>query len=195
MHWPQALDTALFRFINLSLSNPVFDAVMPFLSGNAFFFPVLVLAAILLIWKGGTRGVLFLGLVVSIVWLGDSLVVNTIKHALARPRPYFAVAEAHTLIGRGHSPGMPSSHAANWFAATIVAYVYYRRSVWFMLPMAVLVSFSRVYNGVHYPSDVMAGAILGAGYACASIWSLERLWQWAGRRWFPLWWERRPSLV
>ena len=62
---------------------------------------------------------------------------------------------------------MPSSHAANWFAATMIAFLFYRRSLWFMLPMALAVSFSRVYNGVHYPSDVLAGAILGAGYAAA----------------------------
>ena len=41
-----------------------------------------------------------------------------------------------------------------------------------MLPIACLVSFSRVYNGVHYPSDVLAGAILDAGYAPAEVWSL-----------------------
>ena len=90
---------------------------------------------------------------------------------------------------------MPSSHAANWFAATMILFIYYRRSVWFMLPGAILVGFSRIYNGVHYPSDVLAGAILGAGYAAASVWSLNALWQWAGRKWFPLWWEKFPSLL
>ena len=66
------------------------------------------------------------------------------------------------------------SHAANWFAATMVLLIYYRRSVWFMLPMALIVSFSRVYNGVHYPSDVFAGAILKAGYAAAGVWTPRR---------------------
>jgi 4-amino-4-deoxy-L-arabinose transferase-like glycosyltransferase len=90
---------------------------------------------------------------------------------------------------------MPSSHAANWFGALMVAFIYYRRSLWFMLPCALVVSFSRIYNGVHYPSDVLAGAILGAGYAAATAWSLNALWQWAGRKWFPLWWKRFPSLL
>ena len=90
---------------------------------------------------------------------------------------------------------MPSSHAANWFAATMICYVFYRRSWRFMLPLACLVSFSRIYNGVHYPSDVLAGAILGAGYAAAGMWAIESLWRFAGQRWFPLWWEQLPSLV
>ena len=75
---------------------------------------------------------------------------------------------------KGDYASMPSSHAANWFAATMILFVYYRRSLWFMLPGAMLVSFSRIYNGVHYPSDVLAGAILGAGYAAASVWTLAR---------------------
>jgi Dolichyl-phosphate-mannose-protein mannosyltransferase/PAP2 superfamily len=95
----------------------------------------------------------------------------------------------------GDYASMPSSHAANWFAATMILFIYYRRSLWFMLPGAILVSFSRLYNGVHYPSDVTAGAILGAGYAAASVWSLAALWEWAGRKWFPLWWQKFPSLI
>ena len=83
------------------------------------------------------------------------------------------------VVGQGYVPpeqmaantagrnSMPSAHAANWFAMTMVMFLFYRRSLWFMLPMALAVSFSRVYNGVHYPSDVLAGMILGAGYAAA----------------------------
>ena len=56
-----------------------------------------------------------------------------------------------------------------------------------MLPMALAVSFSRVYNGVHYPSDVLVGAILGAGYAAAGAIALQAAWRWAGKKWFPLW--------
>jgi hypothetical protein len=90
---------------------------------------------------------------------------------------------------------MPSAHAANWFAATMVLWLYYRRSWRFMLPMAALVSFSRVYNGMHYPGDVLVGAILGAGYAVAGGWGLNFLWRGIGRRWFPLWWGMLPSLA
>jgi hypothetical protein len=48
---------------------------------------------------------------------------------------------------------------------------------------------------VHYPSDVLVGATLGAGYAAALVWSLDALWHRAGRRWFPIWWHRFPSLL
>ena len=58
MHWLQTLDVEVFRFINLRLSNPAFDVLMPFLSGNALFIPAALLAGMLLVWKGRRRGLL-----------------------------------------------------------------------------------------------------------------------------------------
>ena len=64
-----------------------------------------------------------------------------------------------------------------------------------MLPLACAVSFSRLYLGVHYPSDVLAAAALGAGYAAAGLVALDAVWQRAGKAWFPLWWAQFPSLL
>jgi membrane-associated phospholipid phosphatase len=195
MQWLERLDVDTFRFMNMKLVNPFFDQVMPLLSGNAIFFPVVILACLLLIWRGGVRGLVCVLMLAAIVSAGDGLVCRTIKHAVGRDRPFLGVPDARCLIGKGGSGSMPSSHAANWFAATMVMFIYYRRSLWFMLPGALLVSFSRIYNGVHYPSDVVAGAILGAGYAAGAAWSLNALWVWAGQKWFPLWWARFPSIL
>ncbi len=195
MHWLQMLDTELFRFINLSLVNPVFDAVMPFASGNAFFRPALVPLAILLIWKGGRRGLLCVCMLVVVIGLGDGLVTNMLKHGVARERPFLVIPDARCLVGKSGSGSMPSAHAANWFAAMMVAFIYYRRSLWWMLPAGLVVGFSRIYNGVHYPSDVAAGAVLGAGYAVAFLWGLNEMWRLIGRRWFPLWHQSMPSLL
>ena len=90
---------------------------------------------------------------------------------------------------------MPSSHAANWFAAIVVLGAYYRRTVRWTLPLGVAVSFSRVYNGVHYPSDVAAGMLLGAGTAWAVLHATETVWRKAGCRWFPFWSAGLPSLL
>ncbi len=197
MQWLQTLDVRLFHLVNPTLSNPVFDILMPFISGNPLFVPAIVVIAILLICKGGARGRIFLAMFVLAIALGDPLVCNTLKQLIGRPRPFWTLADVHmpANIGRSGSGSMPSSHTANWFAATMVAFIYYRRSLRFMLPMALLVSFSRVYNGVHYPSDLLVGAILGAGYGAAVVWAFDALWKWAGPRWFPLWWQRLPSLM
>lgn len=199
MHFLQTQDIALFRFINERLANPVFDIVMPFVSGNNLSFKLMYLALIIggtvLVWKWRTRGAVFLVMLALVLGLGDGFICNSIKHAVARPRPFLTLEDVRCLVGKGGSGSMPSSHAANWFAATTVALLYFRRTVWFMLPAALLVSFSRIYIGVHYPSDVLAGAILGAGYAVATVWLVDWAWAAAGRRWFPLWWERMPSVL
>ena len=215
MHWLQTLDTGLFNFVNQSLANPVFDWLMPILSNNAFFFPALFLLIAGLLWQGGVRLRLCVVLLVLILPLGDGLICNTIKHAVGRPRPFVTLPAARLFgsPGKGYLPprmnasgvdlpanpgsrnSMPSSHAANWFAATMILFLFYRRSLWFMLPLALAVSFSRVYNGVHYPSDVLAGAILGAGYAAAGVIAFQAAWQWAGKKWFPVWYAQLPSLL
>src|ERR1051326_6466511 len=181
------IDVGLFRFVNQTLINPVFDMLMPFVSGNALFYPALVILGSLLIWKGGKRGLLCVLMLSLVVAIGDGFVCNTLKHAVARQRPFLALANVHCLVGKGGSLSMPSGHAANWFAATMVSLVYYRRSVWFMLPLATLVAFSRVYNGVHYPSDVLVGAAVGLGEAAAMLWLFDAGYAWGAKRWFPLW--------
>jgi membrane-associated phospholipid phosphatase len=194
MDWLASLDIALFRFINLTLSNPFFDWLFPFLSWNSLFVPVVLLVAIGLIWKGGARGRIFLLVIVVVTALGDGVICNFLKHAIDRPRPFHVVPEAHVLVGRGGSASMPSAHAANWFAGATIAFLYYRRSLWLMLPLAGTVAFSRVYLGVHYLSDVLAGALIGVAYAVAFARALNLLWNFAGQRWFPHWWTKLPSL-
>ena len=199
MHWLQTIDTALFRFINGSLSNPFFDRLMPALSGSegvmSWFVLIALSIIVVAVCFGNARARLCALMVVLVVALGDPLVVNTIKHLVARPRPCAVLSDAVARLGHAGSGSMPSAHAANWFAMTMVMFLYYRRSLWFMLPLALAVSFSRVYNGVHYPSDVLAGMILGAGYAAAGVVALQAIWNWVGKRWFPLWHAQMPSLL
>src|SRR5260370_25057628 len=96
-----------------------------------------------------------------VIPLGDSFVCNTIKKAVARPRPFLTLQDVRRPGTKARSPdmayaapskdgsrSMPSSHAANWFAATMGAFVYFRRSAWVLLPMAALGGRSRIYDGV-----------------------------------------------
>jgi membrane-associated phospholipid phosphatase len=197
MHWLQILDTRLFHWVNPTLSSGWLDVVMPFVSGNRLFVPAFLLICAVLIWKGGARGRLCVIMLVAAILLGDTFLSNNFKHLIGRPRPFHAISDVHIPAGVGisDSASMPSSHATNWFAATMVVFIFYRRSFWFMLPLACLVGFSRIYNGMHYPGDILAGAILGAGSAAGLVWTLNVLWQTQGRRWFPLWWQKMPSLV
>ena len=196
MHWLQSLDAALFHFGNGTLSNPFFDWLMPLLSGHGVpWLPVLVAVMAGMLFFGGARSRICALLVVLVIALGDPLVINTIKHAVGRVRPGLALPDAILRVGITTSGSMPSAHAANWFAATMVVFLFYRRSVWFMLPLAAGVAFSRVYCGVHYPGDVLAGAVLGAGYAIALVLVAQALWNVLGKRVFPAWYAHTPVLI
>ncbi len=212
MHWLQSLDNALFHFINSTLGNPFFDWLMPILSGVGV--PWLIAAVIAVpavVVFGSVRLKMCALCMVLVVALGDPLVVGTLKDAVARPRPFVVVPDAR-LFGKVHAgyverlangtlpPGanvhsFPSAHAANCFAMAMLAFLFYRRSAWFMVPLAAAVSFSRVYNGVHYPSDVCAGAILGAGYAAAFVVLMQIFWDLVGRKLFPNWHAQLPNLL
>ena len=212
MHWLQSIDTALFYFVNRTLANPCFDWLMPVLSGNNVPWLIAVIIAVpgILFW-GSARLRLCVLFMLLVVALGDPLVVGTIKHTVARPRPFVTLPEARLFgeVGKGYvaplpdgtlppyanTNSMPSAHAANWFAIATVAGLFYRRSARFLFPLAAAVAFSRVYNGVHYPSDVIVGAILGAGYAVALLVVVQSVWNILGRKIFPSWHAQMPSLL
>jgi membrane-associated phospholipid phosphatase len=191
----QSIDVSLFRFINATLANPFFDKLMPFVSDSPWFPCLFLVLAVFLVWKGGARGRICALMLVLSLCLGNWLVGDSIKNAVGRLRPFQTLPDVILRVGKGGSFSLPSSHAANWCSAALVLLVYYRRSAWAMWPLAFLVCFSRIYNGVHYPSDVLAGAVLGAGYSASIIWMCDAFWQSLGPRWFPLWKAQLPSLI
>jgi membrane-associated phospholipid phosphatase len=194
MAWWQSLDLSLFQWFNQGFTNPVLDWLMPLLSNKRLLFPVAPLLLIFLWWRGSRRLRICLVLLVLAVLLGDILVCGPLKHAIGRPRPSAVLSETGILTGRGQGSSMPSSHAANWFAATAVVFSFYPRSIFVFLPLAMAVGFSRIYTAAHYPSDVLAGAALGAMYGLLLVHGTERVWQRFGPGWFPHWHERLGSI-
>lgn len=93
----------------------------------------------------------------------NALVVNGIlKHGVARVRPFNAVEKLHSLIKPPDDFSFPSGHTAVAFAATAaIFFAGYKKTAIALAFYAVLVGFSRIYLGVHYLTDVLAGAFIG----------------------------------
>ena len=104
------------------------------------------------------------------VWAAD-LAALAIKAATGRPRPFEVLPQADPLLKAAVGQSMPSGHAATSFAGAVILAYLTRRAVAGLFLLAVAISFSRVYVGVHYPSDVVVGALLGTavGLAAAAL--------------------------
>lgn len=127
----------------------------------------IILGLVLLFWKK-TRPI---GFTMLISLLFDYLIINvTLKDLIARPRP-FVVNEAITPLITDVSPyrSFPSGHSGGSFAAMFALYKWVPKKVGIpALILAALVALSRLYVGVHYPTDIIAGCIIG--FMC-SVWA------------------------
>jgi undecaprenyl-diphosphatase len=160
----QSIDTALFFFVNHTLSNPPFDFLMPFLTDLNKIKIVQILAVagwLAAVIRGGRRARTVCILLVVAVACSDQISSTVIKSIVGRLRPCFVLEDVRTLVDCGSGYSFPSSHAVNNFAAATILSYYYRRYVWGFVLFAAVIAFSRMYVGVHYPSDVLGGAIIG----------------------------------
>lgn len=169
-----ALDTSLFFMINRGLQGGLLDVVMPFVTDNAMLL-FLPLAAWFLAREKSEALPLIAIAAVSVAFADGS--GNLLKHLFARERPCAALEQVHLLAGCGGF-SFPSNHAANTFAFAMSFWFLRRNAAGFLcMVIASLVGISRIYVGVHYPSDVVAGALVGSAAAYGTI----RLYRWAVR--------------
>jgi len=191
-----SLDVSAFRVLNRAIANPVFDTVMPVVT-NSTVLRVLAAAILLaLLVRGGTKGRLAALVLIPLVAASDQLTSGVLKPLVGRTRPCEVLGNVH-LWYHGHwvwtprevaggfktSFGFPSSHAANATASAVLLSLLWRKWVpWVCLGFAGLVSLSRIYIGVHWPSDVLAGIAIGAGLAWLAHLALKRLVAWREAR-------------
>jgi undecaprenyl-diphosphatase len=178
-------DKALFIFLNGTLANPIGDVLWPLITDYDRMLVVRILLVgvwLGLMIRGGKRGRTAALLVVLVIVCSDQLSSFVIKPLVNRPRPCHTVEgipvveHVHLLVGCGGGKSFPSSHAVNNFAvATLFAFFYKRARTWLFL-WAFLVAFSRVAVGVHFPSDIIGGALIGSAIAAAVLW----LWKLTG---------------
>lgn len=115
------------------------------------------------------------------LYIGESIVVSTgitfaMKHTFKRSRPYVKYPNEIIPVYEASSPSLPSGHSSEAFAAATAVSIAYPK--WYVITPAYLwasqVAYSRMYLGVHYPTDVALGAVVGAG----SAWLTYKANQW-----------------
>lgn len=164
-----SLDQSLLLFFN-GYHSPMADTVMTAISHRFFWIPLyVVLAVMLFVRSGWRRAIVWLISIALLITVTDQVCASVIRPAVARLRPCDPANpfSAMVTIVRGYCPGsysFPSCHAANTFALAVFLSLVFRRRpmTWFMLVWASVVSLSRLYLGVHHPSDILAGAAIGS---------------------------------
>lgn len=160
----QALDTTILLWVQEHMRSPVLNALMILITtlGNGGL--IWIVISVLMMLRKKYRPVA----IIALLAMACCYIINDgiIKNLIQRPRPFLEIPELVPLIARPDTFSMPSGHACSSFAAAIV---FLRRmggkGAPFLL-LAAAIAFSRVYVGVHYPSDVLIGIVIGIAGGC-----------------------------
>lgn len=153
------VDNTILRWINVKFRNKTFDKIMPIITSAGNLGIIWIVISVLLITKKDYRVLgqtILIALVITTI-IGEGVIKNIVK----RKRPFYGNDDKELLISRPITYSFPSGHTASSFAvATVFIKTDNAASLEIML-LACLIAFSRIYLGVHYPSDVIGGGIIG----------------------------------
>ena len=213
------MDQQLLFLINHNWAHPALDRLMAVMSSFDFWWPFLVAAGMVAALFGRFRMramLLTAGLAIAMT---DAVAVRMLKDAVGRPRPHEVLEGVRTLdlafarprflalamplrenysVARIRPPrgnSFPSAHAANNFAVAAVCAAFFRRWGWLLFLPAILVAYSRVYVGSHWPLDVLVSSLLGLGIGLLMVAAVEASWRRWGGRCTPALHAKHPSLL
>jgi undecaprenyl-diphosphatase len=212
------MDKTLLLFINREWTNPFMDKLMATFTSFDVWMPILLLVVLLLLWRGNFQVRSFVLVTLLTIGFGDGVFTQIMKKLVNRPRPSQALAEVREVklektkpafLGIWHPvqvslsnppPGpvagrsFPSGHAMNNTIIATLAIVFFGRLGALYIIPAAIVSYSRIYCGSHWPSDVLVSIVLGIGFSLISASIVNHVYQWLASKWFPKFYRRQPSL-
>jgi undecaprenyl-diphosphatase len=157
------LDYSLYKDVN-GLSGSSFpDHVFKFLANDGIYISIVVVALLFLVPWARSRPERRVGAVTGTLAAGVALLIGqVISPIVDRERPFVEhPTHSHLLIHHAKDLGFPSDHATAAFGLAMGVWLYNRLVGVFLFVLGALIAFARVYVGVHYPGDVLGGAVLG----------------------------------
>ena len=168
------LDRGILQGIQHNMVCPFLDVLMPKITalGNGGAIWLLAAGGLLCTRKYQKQSVLLLGGLALGALVGNGV----LKHLIARPRPCWLDSSVHLRIASPSDYSFPSGHTLASVVGASMLTMTNRKFGWAAIPVAVLIAFSRLYLYVHFPSDILGGAILGVLIGvCTYVWGGKRL--------------------
>lgn len=212
------MDKTLLLFINREWTSPFMDRLMASFSSFDVWMPILLLAVLVLLWRGNFQVRSFIVVTLLTIAFTDGVFTQFMKKLVNRPRPSQALAEVREVTLEKTKPAIlgvlrpvrvslskppegtvmgrsfPSGHAMNnTVIATLAILFFGRLGALYIIP-AGLVSYSRIYCGSHWPSDVLVSIILAIGFSMVIATVANVLYRMLGVKWFTELYRRHPSL-
>lgn len=179
------IDLQVFYFINHTMSNKVFDRFFPFITEIKHWYLAYLILWLILFIKGGRLGKIAAVAIILAITFSDQLSSHFLKDLFARVRPCNILPDVRLLISSTDSFSFPSSHAVNNFTIAVLLLRIFPKYKWVLLISAFLIALSRPYVGVHYPSDIFFGALIGSAIGYGFSWLVIAADKWfAGRNFF-----------
>ena len=178
MQW----DHQLFYAINTGLGNAFFDVLMPILRNRYTWIPLYVFLVVFFLRSYKLNGLFLTLTLIAVFAFADFTSASIIKKMVKRPRPCNEptfVQEVKMRVDCGSGYSFPSTHATDHFAIALFLICIFYKKYKFVIPVlltwAFSIAFAQVYVGVHFPTDVLCGAIYGAiiGWAFAKFFTYK----------------------
>ncbi len=159
-----SIDLVIFYFFNHTISTPFLTRFFSIITNVNDWYITYVVLLLICYFKGGKRGKIAVLGVLLLILFSDQVSYHIFKQIFHRIRPCNALGDVITPLGCNGTFSFPSNHAVNNFAAATFFYMLFPKYKWPLFITATLIALSRVYLGLHYPSDILGGAIIGSSF-------------------------------